>query len=107
MLDTAHLHRGGLWTYRVRAGQLEVREASGDWFVAGTERDIPALMEFLYGAIPPPFPWRPWHPIRDWFLRRAAKRKYERWKEQKKHSLRLKQKREQRLAQFKAMEKIR
>jgi hypothetical protein len=104
-LDTSNLHRGNLWAWRLRSGHLEVREAYGEWIPVGVERDLPQLHEF-YGVQFKPFPWRPWHPVRDWFLRRKARAAYERWKAQTKHSVRLEQKRRARLAQFKAMERM-
>jgi hypothetical protein len=106
MLDTTHLHRGSLFAWRLRGGHIEVREPGQEWLPVGVERDLPKLHEF-YGVPFQEIPWRPWHPVRDWWLRRKAAMIYERWKAETKHSIRLEQKRKSRLAQFKAMERMR
>ena len=100
MLDTTHLRRGMLWTWRVVDGKLQVREAGGDWIDVGVPGDLRALFAFFDLELPPQPMWMPWHPIRDWWLRRRAKQWYRVWYETK-HRLELEQKRKLRLAQLK------
>lgn len=98
-LDTTRIHRGSLWTHRIKAGKLEAREAGGDWTVVGEPSDVQALHEFYGATMPPPDRWMPWHPIRNWYLRRRAKAVYARWYE-KKHKAELEEKRKLMLARM-------
>jgi hypothetical protein len=98
-LDPSALHAGSLWTHRIREGRLEAREAGADWVDVGEPGDVRALHEFYGAPLPPPDRWMPWHPIRDWWLKRRAKRVYARWYETK-HRVELEEKRKTRLAQL-------
>jgi hypothetical protein len=99
VLDASHLHRGSPWTHRIRNGRLEAREQLGDWTDVGEPGDVRALHEFYGAPMPPPDRWMPWHPIRDWWLRRRAHRVYQRWYESK-HRAELEEKKRMRLAQL-------
>ena len=83
----------------MRDGHLEVKEALRDWIVVGKYRDLEALHEF-YGV---PFvvtPWRPWHWVRDWWLRRAAKAKVRAWRKKTNHEAKMRATRAARVQKF-------
>lgn len=89
-----------LWKWEMRDGQLWSREAGGEWWPVGTKGDLEALHRFYGAPWPVPGPrWMPWHPVRDWFLRRRAKRVYAKWYNTK-HKAELAHKKEKRLAEL-------
>ncbi len=99
MLDDSQLHKGSLWAWRVRDGKLWCRHAGGDWMAVGLPGDVAALHKF-FGAPWPNGPrWMPWHIVRDWYLKRRAKRIYAKWYETK-HKVELEDKKKKRLAEL-------
>lgn len=102
MLDESNLHHGALWTWRIRDGKLQAREAGADWTDVGVPKDVAELHKF-YGAPWPNGPrWAPWHIVRDWFLKRRAKRIYDRWYNTK-HKAELEHKKVKRMQELNRM----
>lgn len=99
MLDSTHLRLGMLWTWRKAEGKLQVREAGGQWFDVGTPGDLGELFAFFGLELPPQPMWMPWHPIRDWWLRRRAKAYAHHWYETK-HRVEMEEKKKLRMEQL-------